>query len=62
MTNEIFSLRARELARIRLPRSGRRLRTVRSIPVEQAARLAPDWGAVEAPGAGEAGMWNVRSF
>lgn len=62
MTNALFSLRARDLARLRLPRSARQLRTARGLTVEQTARLAPDWGVVEAPSAPIDGPWNVRRF
>lgn len=62
MTYPLFSLRARDLTQTRLPRSGRRLRTVRSLTIEQAARLAPEWGSIEAPGVRDEGPWNVRRF
>lgn len=62
MSNSVFNVRDWGMSRPRLARSARQIRSARSLSVEQAARMVPEWGHVEVRYAGDERPWIVRSL
>jgi hypothetical protein len=62
MGSGVFSVRDWGMSRPRLPRSAGQIRAARNLSLEQAARLAPEWGHVEVRYAGDERPWIVRGL
>ena len=62
MSSTAFNLRDWGMSQPRLPRSARQIRSARNLSVEQAARMVPEWGHVEARYAGDERPWIVRGL